>query len=421
MAKMGLEYEEKIKRAFIKAIDRSRLSYFKYCMRAGSCAYACHFWLVDPRHELVPGIKGKRVEDVFKKEFTILGKLKKRITGEPLITIEELKKWVELAYGYCSLCDRCMLACPYSVEFPPLTLYMRVVLHEAGLTPESVKKQVENEFTIDHPYGITKEDWLKIIDEIQSKFDEEIPVDKKGAKYLLIPGKRSLKDNIESFISTIEILLKANEDFTLSSDLWSGCMSTYDIGAWDEMAQLTRKRTQIIRNLEAKTIIMTNDACGYYGWRWLADKAIKERLGFGVIEISELLADYVKRKVIKLDKSKNDFVATYHDPCHLARKGGIVDEPRVAITASVKEHREMPHHGIYSICCTAGCLQVDEYQDTRVKAFKVKLDEILATKANVVITNCDECFYTFKRMFDEYNVKDIEIKSITEVFADAIS
>ncbi len=421
MAKAELKYEEKIRKAFIKAIDRSRLSYFKYCMRAGSCAYACHFWLVDPRHELVPGIKGKRVEDVFKKEFTVLGKIKRKITKEPLITIEELKKWVELSYGYCSLCDRCMLACPYSVEFPPLTLYMRVVLHEAGLTPDSVQKQVENELKIGHPYGITKEDWLRIISDIQSKFDKEIPVDKKGAKYLLIPGKRSLKDNLNSFIATIDILLKAKEDFTLSSNLWSGCMATYDIGAWDEMTILTRRRTKIIRDLEVKTIILTNDACGYYGWRWLADKAIREKLGFGVIDISELLAEYVARDVFKLNRNQNDFRATYHDPCHLARKGGIVEEPRKAIKPAVRDYVEMPHYGIYSICCTAGCLQVDEYMDTRAKAFKVKLDDILATNANVVITNCDECYVTFKRMFKEYNVKDIELKSITEIFSAAIS
>ena len=81
----------------------------------------------------------------------------------------------------------------------------------------------------------------------------------------------------------------------------------------------------------------------------------------------------------------------------------------------------MSHYGKYSICCTAGCLQVDKYMDTRTQALKATLDYILATNADVVITNCDECYKAFKRMFKEYNVKDIELNLIREVFSVTIS
>mgnify|MGYP000256374751 CR=1 FL=1 len=411
---------EKIREVFIAAIDRSRLSYFKYCMRAGSCAYACHFWLVEPRHELVPGIKGKRVEDVFKREFTILGKIKAKIFKEEFISQEELKKWLELAYGYCSLCDHCMLACPYSVEFPPLTLYMRVVLHAAGLTPESVKQQIKNEFEIGHPYGVTKEEWLRIVDKVRSEVDGDIPIDKKGAKILVIPGKRSLTDNLDSFISTIRILQAAKEDFTISSELWTGCMSTWDIGAWEEMRILTEKRAKIIEGLQVKTLLTTNDACGYYGWRWLADRVLRRRLKFDVLDLTELVSQYIKEGRIKLDSSVNDFRATYHDPCHLARKGGVVKEPRIAIKHAVKEFVEMPNSGIYSFCCSEGCLRVDEYRHTRLKAFKPKFEDIKATNAEYVITACDECFSTMKEFLNEYGSK-VKVIDIATLVANALT
>ena len=419
MAKVESLPMDEIERAFYLALDRARLSNYRYCLLAGSCAHACHFWLSERKSEIVPGRKGKWIRKLFNRDLTILGIIKSKLFGHDF-NLKDLNEARDLAYGYCSFCDRCSLACPYSVEFPPLTLYQRLILHAAGMTPKSIQDQIKSEIEIGHPYGLTKDDWLKIFDEINSEIDGDVPIDKKGAEILFVPGKRSLVSNLESVKSTIEILLKLGADFTLSSDIWTVCMSTYDVGAWDEMKILTKRRVAVIEKMGVKKLLISQDGCGYYGWRWEADRSIGRRLNFQVLDISELLYDEIKKGKLKLDPRKNPYKVTYHDPCHLARKAGVIMEPREVLKRAVKSLVEMPNHGIHSICCSAGCLRIDEYQETRLRAFGVKLNDVLATGADLVVTNCDECNANFKESLKHYGKEEIRVMDFATMVKNAI-
>ena len=47
---------------------------------------------------------------------------------------------------------------------------------------------------------------------------------------------------------------------------------------------------------------------------------------------------------------------TYHDPCNLARSGGLIEEPREILRAAVNDFREMPDNTIRqnTFCCGGG-------------------------------------------------------------------
>jgi Fe-S oxidoreductase len=79
---------------------------------------------------------------------------------------------------------------------------------------------------------------------------------------------------------------------------------------------------------------------------------------------------------------------TYHDPCHLRRGVGIWREPRAALQSSGYELVEMAHPdeccgfaGSFSLSCPAVSRRILER----------KLDQIAATGAEIVATDCPGC------------------------------
>ena len=52
---------------------------------------------------------------------------------------------------------------------------------------------------------------------------------------------------------------------------------------------------------------------------------------FRVVAFVELIARYLKEGRIRLDDTKLQGTLTYHDPCQIARNGGVIEEPRQVI------------------------------------------------------------------------------------------
>ena len=48
---------------------------------------------------------------------------------------------------------------------------------------------------------------------------------------------------------------------------------------------------------------------------------------FKVVAFVELIARYLKEGRIRLDKTKTKGRITYHDPCQIARNGGVMSSP----------------------------------------------------------------------------------------------
>ena len=69
---------------------------------------------------------------------------------------------------------------------------------------------------------------------------------------------------------------------------------------------------------------------------------------------------------------------TYHDPCQIARNGGIIDEPRYILHHLTDNYIEMSPDPRYNYCCGGGGGLValgDETLDFRMKSAKVKTEQ----------------------------------------------
>lgn len=88
---------------------------------------------------------------------------------------------------------------------------------------------------------------------------------------------------------------------------------------------------------------------------------------------------------------------TYHDPCHLGRILGVVEEPRRILRALGLEVVEMEHHGIFSTCCGGGGGVLDVDRDLAIEVAKSRVRDAAVVGVNTIVTACPTCQPTLLR------------------------
>jgi Fe-S oxidoreductase len=155
--------------------------------------------------------------------------------------------------------------------------------------------------------------------------------------------------------------------------------------------------------------------------RWEAPNYLKNKPGFKMITLVELIEEYIKSGKIKLDKTLNTKKYTIHDPCNITRNGGLFNSLRFVTKQAVPELIEMDPYGNDNFCCGGGggMLAMSEYNERRLKVGEIKAKQIKATGANVVITPCHNCVDQLMQINHHYKL-NVEIKSVAEIVADAL-
>ena len=111
---------------------------------------------------------------------------------------------------------------------------------------------------------------------------------------------------------------------------------------------------------------------------------------------------------------------TYHDPCDLGRGARVFDEPRELISSipGVK-FVELPRNRENCQCCGGGgnVEMIDATLSAEIA--RQKIDEILGTGAQAVITSCQQCVRTMTT-YVRRNKVPIEVMDITELIHRAL-
>ena len=174
------------------------------------------------------------------------------------------------------------------------------------------------------------------------------------------------------------------------------------------------------RKLNVKEIVVTECGHAYSVLKWEAPKWFGEEYDFKVRSILEVYDEYLKNGLITV-KQKSEEIVTYHDPCNMGRKGGIMEEPRNVIQASTNKFVDLLPNRVENYCCGAGAGMVanDEWEERRILYGKVKADQIRETKATKVITACDNCLHQIKDLNEHYDL-NIITSNVSEHLAEAI-
>jgi heterodisulfide reductase subunit D len=109
---------------------------------------------------------------------------------------------------------------------------------------------------------------------------------------------------------------------------------------------------------------------------------------------------------------------TYHDPCYLGRGNGVYEAPRTALEVLDAELVEMKRCKTNGLCCGAGGAQMFKEPEKGTKDINIeRVEEIIATKANVVAAACPFCITMLndgiKQLEKEQEIEVLDIAEIT--------
>ena len=148
---------------------------------------------------------------------------------------------------------------------------------------------------------------------------------------------------------------------------------------------------------------------------------------FGTYTVFDLLIKYIKEKRIRLDKSRFDALATYHDPCNYGRKAeklfghGFFEEPRWILDQCLENWVDLyPTTGNQLCCGGGGGTLTTGYDEERIFYGRKKMAQIKATGAKMVIIPCHSCHGQLNNIKKPYGMEDLEVKYLWELVADCL-
>ena len=177
-----------------------------------------------------------------------------------------------------------------------------------------------------------------------------------------------------------------------------GCcgLAVYLSGDSETARTLAAHNLAVLSATGADLVVTGCATCGSAmkdGWVRLArdeDERRKFREFAGrVRDISELLVDLAEYKTLPYRSAlPPDARVTYHDPCHLARHQGVVDQPRAILKHVFKDRFvEMRDKG----CCGCGGGFNLYHYDLSKKMAENKIESIARTNTDVVVNTCPGC------------------------------
>jgi Fe-S oxidoreductase len=399
------------------------------CIHCGMCSDACHYTRSIPEDKkLLPAYKADRFRKWYKYRYDWAAKIFPWFNGAQPLTKELADEMYDLLWGGCTMCRRCTFNCPMGVDYGMVVRAARGIMCQVGRVPQHLQDTIDAHWNYGNNMAIDQEEFVETMEWVEEELQEEdgcekhtIPLDKKGAKYLLTLNPREPKYYPLTIQATAKVLNAAGISFTISSRYWDLTNYAMFNGIDPDAKQFAKWVAEETERLGVEYLMSGECGHGYRGLRW----ELANWLGgvpFKITSTMELFAELIRDDKLKLDKSVwDDEVFTYHDSCNIARSGGIWEEPRVVINAAVNDFREMEHNCEESFCCGGGggALAMPEFSKRRIAAGKIKADEIRATGATIILQSCHNCTDQLKEISDHYEL-GCKVMNLAELLEKAL-
>ncbi|MEJ2179897.1 MAG: (Fe-S)-binding protein, partial [Gammaproteobacteria bacterium] len=241
------------------------------------------------------------------------------------------------------------------------------------------------------------------------------PIDVEGAEYMMMLSSAEIAQFHEIIPAVARIFKNAGISWTLCSTAFEGTNTGIQIGSSDLARELVERIVNGAEKLKVKTVISPECGHAYMALRWEGPNLIGRPYKFKVLHILEILEELRKQGKLKT-KGKDATRMTYHDPCQIARRGGIVDQPRNLINQFASEFVEMSERGEHNWCCGGGggVSANERAEERRLQVFSKKKQQLDEIKVDRIVTACSNCRNMLEDGLDHYNMDDIEVVGLTE-------
>jgi len=415
---MDPQMRQDLLRLFQSKLDRAMRLYLETCTRCGICTEACHVYASLGQVRYMAAYRHEIVRRIYKKYFKTRGKWWPTLGESKELNASVLEELKEAAYS-CTGCRRCMVYCPFSIDTQMIMSIAKLLLIGAHAEPEILTMLADMSVAKGESLELFKESYktgIKNLEaEVLKKWKHEagrtaIPIDVQGADllYVALAGAHSI-------VPAAAVFNAAGENWTLSF------FEAVNFGAFVGDPLKTKLILDRIVN-EAKQLKVREVCICECGTAFRTMKQLAFNQPFRVSSIIEVHARYLQQGRIKLNKKPLSGPITYHDPCQIARNGGVIDEPRRILRQLTDDFREMAPEPRYNWCCGGGGGLValgEENLDFRMKSSRVKADQIRATGAKILVTACENCHTQLSNLNEHYKL-GVEVKFLSSLVADAL-
>ncbi len=315
----------------------------------------------------------------------------------------------------CTLCGNCEQACPSGIHLKDLWIALRRDLTTSARSPKKIgmiKKNLLSSRNVFDEDNEERADWTEDLkDEPEDKLCRERAevVYFTGCTAAYFPVAQKIP------IALAEILNSAGVDYTLlGADEWCCGFPLLGAGLGDLAQEFITHNLDAVAARGARTVVFACPSC--YAM-WLEHYPYKER-GLRIMHATQYLRELVRQGVVKLKEL--DLAVTYHDPCDLGRTAHEYDAPRELIgTIPGLRFTELPNNREACNCCGGGGNL--EMVDAGLSAdiAKAKVEEVLSTGAQAVVTSCQQCVRTMLT-YAKRNKVPLEVLDITQLVRRAL-
>ena len=438
---------------------RSLKVYMDACVHCGACSDKCHYFIgtADPKN--MPVARQDLMRSVYRRYFTLPGKLFPWLVGARDLTRDVLDEWYNY-FHQCSECRRCSVFCPYGIDTAEITMAARDILDAAGYGQKYSNEIINKVHVIGNNLGLPKPALVDTLEGLEEDVKEDtgldirFPLDVKGAEVLLVTPSADFfaEPHIDSLIGYGKVFHAAGISWTLSSMSSEAGNFGIFIGNYEQMRKVALRIRQAALELGVKRIVVGE--CGH-AWR-VAYSFWNTLIGVGdgakdpyaielqkqldhrykqPMHICELTWDLAERKIITFDKEANDDkIITFHDSCNVARgsgmgdyQGGQFEIPRnivKAVANNFYEMREGTTHEQTFCCGGGGGLLTDDLLDLRVKGSLPRMEALQevvdAHGVNFMACICAICKSQFTKVLPYYGFDRRLIGGVHQLVSSAI-
>lgn len=404
--------------ALREQMDAPIATFFSSCVHCGLCADACLFYTETKDPKYTPIYKLEPLKKLWQQEYTFFGKLATTLGLSDPITDEELAEWEPLVYDSCTLCGRCSMVCPVGNDIAYMVRKMREGFVASGHSPEGLVDAAKRAVTVGSPMNLT---WATVeaqIKHVEADTGLKVPVNVEGVEYLALMSSMEVINYPEYLSALMKIFNKAGVSWTLCSEAFEATNTGIQIGSSDIARELVTRIITAADRLKVKCVISPECGHAYTAIRYESASLHGKLLGFKVKHILEVLDELRAMGKLKM-KDKDTSKLTYHDPCQISRRGGVIQQPRNLLHDVAENFVEMPDAGVTNWCCGGGggVSANERAEEVRLKVFSKKKDQLEAVNPDVLVTACANCRIMLEDGLEAYDV-DLPVVGLTELIAE---
>ncbi len=309
----------------------------------------------------------------------------------------------------CTLCGNCQEVCPLGIHLKDLWISLRQDLVHSDAGPKKIEmirenlKESRNVFAEDNE---ERADWVEDMRE-----PPEHGFLKESARVVYFTGCVAsyfpLAQKIP--VSVAEILDAGDVDFTLlGQDEWCCGFPMLGAGLKEMFREFMEHNVEAVAERDAREVVFACPSC-YQMWREYYE--IPE--GIRIFHASQFLLRLAEED--RLPFKRLDMTVTYHDPCDLGRGARVFEEPRALIRAIPGVRLvELSQNRDQCRCCGGGGNLEMIDAGLSAEMARAKMDEVLATGADAVVTACQQCVRTMTT-FAKRNKIPLEVLDIAQL------